>query len=122
MKQLFPFLLLSQFLLHLTACQEPPEINCLPENRKLTDIVSREQDKIITVADKLQQFQARCENEKIVDSSGKEIRFYELTGCWGNAPANYQEILAQQAAEIETLREQYTLILMTCNPDGVPFE
>ena len=115
-------LLLSQCLLYLTACQQPLEINCLPENRKLTDIVSREQDKIITVADKLQQFQARCDNEKIVDSSGKEIRFYELTGCWGNAPANYQEILAKQAEEIETLQEQYTLILMTCNPDGVLFE
>ena len=115
-------LLLSQCLLYLTACQQPLEINCLPENRKLTDIVSREQDKIITVADKLQQFQARCENEKIVDSSGKEIRFYQLTGCWGMAPANYQEILAKQAAEIETLQEQYTLILMTCNPGEVPHQ
>ena len=119
MKNLLCLLLLSPSLLYLTACQEPPEINCLPENRKLTDIVSREQDKIVTVADKLKQFQARCENDQLMDSSGKEIRFYQLTGCWGNAPANYQEILAKQAAEIETLREQYTLILMTCNPGEV---
>lgn len=122
MKNLLYLLLLSQSLLYLTSCQPVPEINCLPGNRKLTDIVAREQDKIITVADKLKQFQARCEKNQIVDSSGKEIRFYQLTGCWGNAPANYQEILAKQAAEIETLQEQYTLILMTCNPGEVPFE
>ena len=66
MKNLLYLLLFLQSLLYLTSCQTVPEINCLPENRKLTDIVAREQDKIITVADKLKQFQARCENNQIV--------------------------------------------------------
>lgn len=122
MRQLLYLLLFSQSLIYLTACQPPPEINCLPEQKKFTDIVSREKDKITTVADKLKQLKARCENNQIVDSSGKEIRFYELTGCWGNAPANYQEILDKQTGEIQALQEQYTLILMTCNPGEVPHQ
>lgn len=33
---------------------------------------------------------------KLVDGTGREVYFYQLTGCWGNAPFNYQAILAKQ--------------------------
>lgn len=130
-KQLLSSLLLYSFLIPLISCQQSLEINCLPQSRKLTDVVTtdgiaaqpEETDKIkkITIADKLIELKARCENNQLVDGSGKGIRFYQLTGCWGAAPANYEEILAQQRIEIETLQAQYTVISMTCNPEGVPF-
>lgn len=99
MKQLLTFLLLSLSLLYLTACQTTSEINCLPESRQLTDVVSTDgiavkpeeadQVKKTTIADKLRKLKARCENNLLVDDSGREIRFYQLTGCWGAAPVNY---------------------------------
>ena len=130
MKKLLAFLLLSPSLVYLTACQATAEITCLPESRQLTDVVStdgiatklEEADQIqqTTIIDKLKELKARCENNVLVDGSGKEIRFYRLTGCWGAAPANYEEILAQQRVEIEALQAQYTVITMTCNPSGIP--
>ncbi|HWN99760.1 MAG TPA: hypothetical protein VNS63_10865 [Blastocatellia bacterium] len=100
---------------------------CLPDDVKATDIVSVQaarpgtaagEAKRITVEQKLMALKARCKKGKLVDDSGKEIRFYRLVGCWGNPPADYQEILARQTEEIEKLKKQYTVIEMTCNPDG----
>ncbi len=97
---------------------------CLPEDTKLTDIVSATiarpgaQSKKTTVEQKLIAIKARCKNGKLVEEDGKEIRFYRLTGCWGNPPADYLEILARQSEEIEKLKKRYTVIEMTCNPDG----
>ena len=130
-KQLLSFLLLYPFLITLASCQHSLAINCLPESRKLTDVVTtdgiaakpEEADKIkkVTIADQLTDLKASCENNLLVDGSGKEIRFYQLTGCWGAAPANYQKTLAHQRAEIEALQAEYTVISMTCNPEGIPF-
>jgi hypothetical protein len=36
----------------------------------------------------------------------------------GNPPADYQEILQRQREELEKLKKQYTVIEMTCNPEG----
>lgn len=100
---------------------------CLPEGIKSTDIVSAQlvrsaaggrEVKKITVAQKLTEMQARCKKNKLVDAAGKEIYFYRLQGCWGNPPADYQEILQQQQSELEKLKKRYTVIEMTCNPDG----
>jgi hypothetical protein len=71
------------------------------------------------VKEKLIAIKARCKKGKLVDASGREIRFYKLTGCWGNPPRDYQQILARQTEEIEKLRKRYTVIEMTCNPEGV---
>ena len=95
---------------------------CLPKDTKSSDVVSAEQVrtsiKKITVAQKLTQLRASCKTGKLVDSAGKEIRFYRLEGCWGNPPADYQEILQKQRVELEKLRKQFTVIEITCNPDG----
>ena len=90
-KQRLSFLLLYPFLIPLTSCQHSLEINCLPESRKLTDVVTtdgiaakpEEADNIkkVTIADKLTDLKASCENNLLVDGFGKEIRFYQLTGC-----------------------------------------
>ena len=99
---------------------------CLPTDVSATDIVSAApvgttaSPKIrhVTVAAKLKEVGARCRRGKLVDARGKEIRFYRLQGCWGNPPEGYEEILAQQAKELEELRKRYRVIEMTCNPSG----
>jgi hypothetical protein len=100
---------------------------CLPDGTELTDVVSTTnvkpgsglEPKKTTVEQKLIELKARCKKGKLVDGSGKEIRFYRLVGCWGNPPEDYQEILARQAAEIEKLRKRCTVVEMTCNPSSV---
>lgn len=72
----------------------------------------------ITVQDKLTALQARCRDGKLVDETGREIVFYRLIGCWGNPPADYQELLAKQRTDLAALRERFTVIEMTCNPTG----
>ena len=96
---------------------------CLPKDVKLTDVVSTKRAghgeiNKITVEQKLQEVRARCKKGKLVDSSGKEIYFYRLTGCWGNPPVDYLEILNRQNAELERLKKRYRVIEMTCNPAG----
>jgi len=98
---------------------------CLPPDVKPTDVVSTQlarpgkDVKKITVGQKLTEMKAKCKRGKLVDRAGKEIRFYRLKGCWGNPPIDYQEILQKQKDELEKLRKKYTVIEMTCNPDGV---
>src|SRR5512138_2500905 len=100
---------------------------CLPKDIKSTDIVSTQlvrsaagsrEVKKITVGQKLTTMKARCKNGKLVDATGKEIYFFRLQGCWGNPPADYQEILEEQQHQLEKLRQRYTIIEMTCNPEG----
>ena len=99
---------------------------CLPDGIATGDIVSAEVEetagkrtvKNVTVGAKLKEFKARCRKGKLVDSKGKEIRFFRLQGCWGNPPEDYQEILTRQAKELENLRKQYRVIEMTCNESG----
>lgn len=95
---------------------------CLPAGRKLADIVSASTGgtNTVTVEQTLNALGAYCTpDNKLVDRSGKEIRFYQLIGCWGNPPENYQEILKNQADAIAQLKQQYTVIEMTCNPKGL---
>lgn len=100
---------------------------CLPDGTELTDIVSVTIGKPgaglaikkTTVEEKLIAIKARCKKGKLVDASGREIRFFRLQGCWGNPPEGYQEILQRQNDELEKLRKRYTVIEMTCNPEGV---
>jgi hypothetical protein len=103
-------------------------VQCLPEAVKPTDVVSTRLVQAdgatlvekITVEQKLTELKANCKNGKLVDGAGTEIHFYKLTGCWGNPPRNYQEILGRQEAELAILRKQYTVIEITCNPSGLP--
>ena len=90
------------------------------EVRTLTSKTGKDYTEKITVKDKLNKMKSRCAKGKLVDGKRREIRFYFLQGCWGNPPANYLEILNRQNSEIEQLKKQYTVIEMTCNPDGPP--
>jgi hypothetical protein len=98
--------------------------SCLPKDIKPADVVSAQmktpgrEGRKVTVEEKLKEMKARCKRGKLVDATGKEIRFYRLTGCWGNPPADYQEILNRQNSELESLRKRYRVIEMTCNPSG----
>jgi len=100
----------------------------LPAGIKETDIVGRLSVKpfakkgkqFVTVKDKLTELKAHCKKGKLIDGSGREIRFFTLTGCWGNPPDNYQELLDKQSRELTRLRKRYTVIEKTCNPSGEP--
>ena len=103
---------------------------CLPNGIKLDTIVSitrktlKSDDQIEreTVKQRLDNLNARCKAGKLVDGKNREIRFYELQGCWGNPPFNYEEILNNQRKELLELKKKYTVIELTCNPSGeMPF-
>ncbi len=89
---------------------------CLPVDIKTSNVVRVG----VTVEQELKKLGALCLNGKLVDSLKKEIYFYHLTGCWGNPPYNYNEILQNQQEEISKLKEEYTVVEMTCNPSGAP--
>src|SRR5438270_13066025 len=104
---------------------------CLPVDIKLSDVVEATSARYasgqasgvhkITVDDKLNELKAICNGDnKLVDENGKQIVFYHLTGCWGNPPRNYQEILQKQRDELQKLKQQYTVIEMNCNPSSMP--
>ncbi|HAF13023.1 MAG TPA: hypothetical protein DHU55_03730 [Blastocatellia bacterium] len=76
----------------------------------------------ITVEEKLATLKARCRRGKLIDGSGKQIYFYQLTGCWGNPPTDYQEILDKQNTELIRLRKRYTVIEMTCMTSAEPIQ
>jgi len=97
---------------------------CMPPGIQATDVVSSQAAKpggkvvIVTVTQKLKALRARCRKGKLVDAKGTEIRFYQLIGCWGNPPDDYQEQLERQAKELAKLRKRYRVIEMTCNSSG----
>jgi hypothetical protein len=100
---------------------------CLPADIHPTDVVSvqavasgpnRAEVKTITVAVRLKQLRARCRKRKLVEASGREIRFHRLLGCWGNPPDDYQEQLARQSKELANLRKRYRVIEVQCIPSG----
>ncbi len=75
----------------------------------------------ITVEDELIRVKAHVgEDGKLQDAVGKPIQFFRLTGCWGNPPGNYQQILDEQNGRLEELRKTHTVITLTCNPSGLP--
>ncbi len=126
-KLMSTIVLLGVLLLNGLALPSHGPCACLPKDIKSTDVVSTEMRrsakgpndvKKITVEQKLKELNARCLRGKFVDSNGKKIYFYRLIGCWGNPPADYQELLKQQDIELENLRKRYHVIEMTCNPSG----
>jgi hypothetical protein len=76
---------------------------------------------MVTIEDELVHVQARVGDDgKLHDAVGKPIAFFHLTGCWGNPPANYQQILDEQKRRLDELRKTHTVITLTCNPSGMP--
>ena len=123
------FLILFLYLSTLAVSSLAQKYPCLQPGVKEDTVVAvlttnslngAEKNKQVTVRQTLTKLKAKCLKGKLVDVKRKEIRFYNLTGCWGNPPADYQEILQQQRIEIEKLRKKYTVVEMTCNPSGMP--
>lgn len=104
----------------------PLQYDCLPENIKPDQVVSvisktsglKGEVERETVKQRLDKLDARCKSGKLVDAKNREIRFYQLQGCWGNPPADYQEIMNAQQKELQELKKKYTVIEITCNPSG----
>lgn len=107
-----------------------PLAKCLPAGIKLSNVVEATNagyangqpvgSHKLTVEQKLKDLKATCNSEnKLVDGNGRQIVFYHLIGCWGHPPPDYQERLQKQQREIERLKQQHTVIAMTCNPSGV---
>ncbi len=95
--------------------------SCLPSGVTLDTVVSIDDGGAnkITVGQTLNSLGASCNSGQLVDSNNKVIKFYNLVGCWGNPPYNYQQILSQQNQDIQNLKAQYTVITLTCNPSGL---
>ncbi|MDX6611719.1 MAG: hypothetical protein QOD75_905 [Blastocatellia bacterium] len=93
------------------------KLNCLPPGTTLDEVVSYGGNarRNVTVGKKLNQLKARCRNRKLVDAKGREIRFHRPS-CWGNPPADYQEIQQRESEELQRLQKRYTVIVFGCNP------
>jgi hypothetical protein len=87
---------------------------CLPDDVKPDYIVSYGK-KNVKVEERLEAMNAECENGKLVDGNKREIRFFKIS-CFGNPPHNYDEIRLREQAEIEKLKQNYTVIVIECNP------
>jgi preprotein translocase subunit SecF len=98
--------------------------SCLPKEFKETDVVSTKMvGKNIektTIRQSLQKLKAKCSKGKLVDAKKREIKFYQLQGCWGNPPQDYLEIMENQRKEVAELKKKYTVIEITCNSSGYP--
>jgi hypothetical protein len=117
------FLLMLGVRAHAHTPPRPPA--CLPADVKADDVVTVEQrgsgraPARITVEQRLKKMKARCRRGKLVDRSGREVRFYRLAGCWGNPPQDYREILGRQQRELDDLKRRYVVVELSCNPGGV---
>ncbi|HEX8147245.1 MAG TPA: hypothetical protein VF591_08710 [Pyrinomonadaceae bacterium] len=118
--------------LSVTASGKPPGYPCLPPGVKATEVVTAKMVgsgprgpviKKVTVGQELRRLRARCLRGRLVDGTGKEIRFYRLTiagDCFGVQPPDYEQRLAAQEREVTALKRRYRVIEMTCNPEGIP--
>ena len=101
---------------------------CLPDGITPDTVVTSERVRsassttirTVTVSQLLTKLRARCKKGKLVDGKSREIYFYRLVGCWGNPPADYQELLEKQRNELVRLKRSYTVIEVPCNQGGDP--
>ena len=108
--------------LAIPACSQ--KYKCLPLDikedtavsfRRITSHTGVQTNEAITVRQTLKALKARCVGGKLIDRKGKEIRFYQMKGCWGNPPPDYLEIMEKQRTDLEALRKKYTVIEITCS-------
>jgi hypothetical protein len=102
---------------NLSAKDSAASLPCLPKDVNLTDAVTAERSDTadMTVEKKLSALKARCRKGKLVDGKRREIRFFKFD-CWGNPPADYQEIQKQQQTELAKLKKRYNVIVLKCDP------
>jgi hypothetical protein len=100
--------------------EKSAQFDCLPQGFELTDIVSyrhklKGNDENITIKDKLDELKARCKEGRLVDSKGREIKFFKPS-CFGNPPADYDEIRQKEADHLNELLKKHTVIVLECDP------
>ena len=91
---------------------------CLPKDVRLDEIVRfdiRGGKNNLDVNHALLDIKARCHKGKLVDAKRREIRFFRPE-CWGNPPADYQEIRRKESADLANLKKRYTVIVFGCSP------
>ena len=97
----------------------PPEITAETEVRK--DVLNANKEvvsfEITTVEKRLNELKARYKKNVLVDSKGKEIRFYEPL-CRGVSAGYEQDEIDRKAKEKELsdLKKKYTVIVLYCDP------
>ena len=113
MKTFFSVLLVCAFS---SWAKEADSVPCLPSDVTNDTMISvgNSARELVTVRETLGRIGARCQDGKLVDQAGREVRFFHLIGCWGNPPVDYQEQLSRQAREIERLKTRYTIFEIPC--------
>ncbi len=86
----------------------------------MTDVVSygintSGKEKHITIEQKLAELKARCKRGRLFDGKGREIKFFR-PACFGNPPADYDEIRQRESEELARLQKDYTVIILECDP------
>ena len=114
---------------------------CMPTDFKLGDVVSvrvvqtyhperhgsrkvKYESYRTTILQKLYELKASCGGDnKLVDTIGKQITFFHsVGGCSGVMPGGDQDSIDGKQDELHKLQERYTVIELTCNPGGIPYE
>jgi hypothetical protein len=92
------------------------KFDCLPNDVGLNDVVTyaKTAKGNVTVQKTLIGMKAQCRNGKLVDAKRREIRFFRPS-CWGNPPADYQEIRQRENAELQKLKRTYAVIVFGCD-------
>ena len=93
---------------------------CLPETFDLDETIAYRtmpsgKEMAMKLKDKLVELKATCRDGKLVDHQKREIKLFRLA-CFGNPPADYDEIQQRQQQELSQLKKQYTVIIIECNP------
>lgn len=93
---------------------------CLSADTNLNEKVSAAVGglKPTTLGKRLAELGARCSRKRLVDRRGREIRIFRHS-CWGNPPANYQEMLGEERRTLTTLKRKYIVIEIGCDPSIV---
>jgi hypothetical protein len=93
---------------------------CLPDTFDLDEIIAYRttasgKEVTIKLKDRLAELKATCGDGKLVDRQKREIKLFRLA-CFGNPPADYDEIEQRQQQELSQLKKHYTVIIIECNP------
>ena len=92
------------------------KFDCLPKDVQLNDVVtySKSTKGNVTVEKTLIQMKAQCRNRKLVNAKRREIRFFRPS-CWGNPPADYQDIQQRENSELQKLKRTFAVIVFACD-------
>jgi hypothetical protein len=96
------------------------QFTCLPDAFDVDEIIayrtsSNGKEVTVKLKDKLIELKASCRDGRLVDHHQREIKLFRLA-CFGNPPADYDEIEQRQQQELSRLKKQYTVIIIECNP------